>query len=1081
MAGLTFTGAYGFQMIRRTSIVCLEVLCGILVVLGLLVAGSAWRLSQGPLSIQFLLPYAEDLIERRDTRFRAELDDLILAWAGWERALDVRALGVRVIERDAVRPVARIREVSVTLSIRALAEGRIAPTSLEIIRPRIRLIRDESGAFQLDMGGTSAPAQSAPDAVTGSNADVVALLLNELSGPAQTGSSLRYLNRVSVVGAALRLEDQKLGINWGARHADITVERALVGLRTTFDLDVDLGTSRPQLHGEATFDRSAERIDVEYDFTRLNSGELGGQFAALAGLKALTAEISGKGTLRIGLDGDIKRAEFSLNSGPGSFAPPGVKAPPYSFKTMAIDGRLNRNPDQIQIASAAVDFGGTRATLAGVVTRVGAIAAVNATVSIPSMPADDLKKFWPPGAASGARAWVTTNMRDGVYRDAAASLTARVPIEGKDAGNVIVDSINGRMNVSAVTIDYLNPMPPLKNATATATFSDSRFDFAVQGGNVGDLVLGDGTLYISGIGSETEILGLTATIRGPVRSALDIVAHPRLNLLSKVGLKTEGAAGAHTTRLEIELPLIKSLKAEEVRVKSVSDITGLALADVVKERGVTDGTVALTVDNNAMTARGTARYAGTTADFEWRQDFTGSENVETRIAAKGTVDAGLREIFDVAMRERVEGPVPIDFIYEERRDGTETFSAGLNLTDSKFSLPGFEWEKPAGAEATAEIAIVMTDGQITALPEFRVDAGAFRAAGKAVFSPGRVRNPGTPPVAGGAAADPVLESLDIERFILDNTSFSATVRRADDRSFKIDVSGGGFDAAPFIGQDLAGIDTPELPALSLTGTFGRFWIGAAAPTSNVRMELKRDSTRWERIVVEGALPDGGKAISVKMLPTPDGHNLEIYSADAGSLLKAMDVTDTIRTGIIEIAGIRKGGPDSPWRGTAEMKRFRVADAPNFARLLTLASLTGINDTISGKGITFSRLSFPYVFQNEVATITEARAVGSELGITATGKVDFAKDAIDINGTIIPAYTINSLLGQIPVIGTILTGEKGGGIFAASYKISGPVEKPEISVNPLSALAPGFLRKLLDGGGTSPTEGQTPDQEERRRP
>ena len=163
-----------------------------------------------------------------------------------------------------------------------------------------------------------------------------------------------------------------------------------------------------------------------------------------------------------------------------------------------------------------------------------------------------------------------------------------------------------------------------------------------------------------------------------------------------------------------------------------------------------------------------------------------------------------------------------------------------------------------------------------------------------------------------------------------------------------------------------------------------------------------------------------------------------------------------------------------------MKRFRVADAPSFARLLTIASLTGINDTISGQGISFDRLSFPFVFAKDVATITEARAVGSELGITATGTVDFKKDAIDINGTIIPAYTINSLLGNIPLIGTILTGEKGGGIFAASYNLRGPVEKPEMSVNPLSALAPGFLRNLLNGSGTSPTDGQTPDQEERAR-
>ena len=1063
-------------MIRRTSFICLEVLLGILLILGVLAAGSAWRLSQGPVSIRFLLPYAQDLLQQQDSRFGAEMDDLILTWAGWERALDVRAVGVRLTEKDTPGPVARIREVSVTLSARALAEGKAAPTSLEIIRPRIRLIRDEAGDIQFDLATAPAGApEDSPAPATGNNNDLLALLLDELSGPAQSGSSLRYLNRVSVVGAVLRLEDRQLGLNWGARHADITLERARVGLRAAFDLDVELQTSRPELEGEALFDRSAGHVDVNLAFTRLNPGLLGDRLPALAGLKTSTAEFGGTGTLRVSLAGDIERAEFTLNSGEGSFAAPDINPSPYGFRSVSINGRLNRNPDQIQIADATVDFGATKASLAGVVTRVGKIAAINAMVTVPAMPADDLKKFWPPGAASGARAWVTGNMRDGEYRDAAASLTARIPIDGKDAGKIIVDSINGRINVSGVTIDYLSPMPPLKNTNATGTFSDNRFDFAVQGGNVGDLVLDRGTVAITGIGLQREALALTAEIKGPVRSALDIVAHPRLDLLSRVGLNREGAAGTHTTRLEIEFPLITNLKAEEVRVRSASKIADLALADVVKGRGITGGAVSLDVDNTSMTAKGRAMYAGAAADFEWRQDFITSANVQTRITAKATLDAEMRALFDVYMHEEIEGPVPISLIYEQRRDNTETFSAGLNLTDSTFTLPGFEWVKPAGAEATAEIAILMTDGRITELPEFRINAGAFRAAGKGTFGPPASES-GSPATMSG----PVIETLDIESFILGNTSFSATVRRAADRSFTIDVSGGGFDAAPFISQDLGGIDAPELPALSLTGTFGRFWIGQGEPTSNVRMELKRKATKWQRIVIEGALPDGGKAISIKMLPTPEGHSLEIYSADAGSLLKAMDVTESIRTGVIEIAGNRIGGPDAPWRGIAEMKRFRVANAPNFARLLTLASLTGINDTISGKGIAFSSLSSPFVFENEVATIEEARAVGSELGITATGKIDFGKDAIDIDGTIIPAYTINSLLGQIPVIGTILTGEKGGGIFAASYKISGPVEKPQISVNPLSALAPGFLRKLIDGSGASETESRPPTQPERQR-
>ncbi|MAI49371.1 MAG: hypothetical protein CMM16_02245, partial [Rhodospirillaceae bacterium] len=1041
-------------------------------ILGLIIAGAAWRLSQGPVSIQFLLPYAEDLLERRDARYRAELDELWLTWAGWKRPLDIRALGVNLVAKDNVRPIVRIRELSVSLSVHALTEGKIAPTRLEIIRPRIRLIRDKAGAFKFDLGGPLSQPGLPPERSTFNSADALQILMNELSGPAQDSSSLRYLKRVSVISAALRLEDRQMGINWGARHADITVERAPVGLRTSFHLDLDLPISHPELHGEATFDRSTELIDVRFEFTRLNSTQLSEQFGLVADIKALAAEFGGSGNLLIKLDGEVKHASFNIRSGPGTFIYPGIEVPPHKFKSVAIDGRLNRNPDQIQIASAAINFNKTKAILAGTMTRVGTTAAVNATLSLPAMPVNDLKKFWPTDVASGVRAWMTTNMRDGIYRDATASLTARVPIKGNNLGKPIVDAIKGRMKISGVTIDYLKPMPPIKNVAATAVFNDNRFDVALQSGNVGDLLLDQGAVTISGIGSDGAAFALTASIQGPVRSALDVIGHPRLDLLSKVGLNTEGAAGTHVTKLELHFPLIQALRAQEISVKSVSDIKGLALANVLKGRGVTDAAVSLTVDNDTMTAAGTARYAGTTADFEWRQDFTGADNIETFISAKAMLNAKLLENLDLKIEDRIEGPLPIKLVYERQRNKTETFLAGLNLTDAKFTVPGFEWTKIAGKEATAKIVVLMKDGKVRAIPDFRIDAGDFKAAVKGTFIPDKKGTHGgmsTPKNDGGSA---VLETLDIKNFILGKTSFSATVRRAADRSFVIDINGSDFNATPFISQSLNGIGAKDLPALRLTGTFGRFWIGDGDPTNNMRMELQRDAHRWQRVVAEATLPTSGRSLSIKMLPTLKGHILEIYSADAGYLLKALGMTDTIRTGIIEINGAREGGPNAPWRGIAEMKRFRVADAPTFARLLSLASFTGLNDIISGKGIAFSRLGFPYFFQNEVATIIEARAVGSELGITATGKIDFGKDVIDMNGTIIPAYTINSLLGKIPVIGTILTGEKGGGIFAASYKINGSLGNPKISVNPLSALAPGFLRKLLNGAGSNPSDGQT---------
>ena len=1047
-------------MIRKTSIICLEVILGIAVALAILCAVSAWRLSQGPVSIKFLLPYAEDVLHQSDSPVQAELDDLILTWAGWERALDLRALRVRLVSSDGGRPLARIREVSVTLSARALIRAKIAPTSLEVIRPLIRLTRLEDGSFRFGMGEPDTAAEEI-------EGDLLTQLLDELSKPSDSDGGLGYLNRVSVIGAALRVEDKKLGITWGARHADLTAERAPIGLRATFDLTADLKTFQPELDGEAYFDRSKKVIDIAASFSGLQPDKLGQRFESLAAITPLDTDLSGEIDAQFGLDGDIKRAAFEIQGAAGSVKIPDIDAPAIAFRRLALEGQLSRFPDQIRISNLTAEFDDATAAVEGVVTRIGGIAAVNATLQVPKLPVDAVQKFWLPGTGGGARDWVVANMRDGVITNATASLTARIGLEGKEKGQVDVGSVNGRFSIDAVTVDYLVPMPPITDAAATATFSNERFDFAVHRGRVGNLAIEEGTVNITDIGAARQMLGVTALIRGPVKEALDLVAHPRLNLLRRGGLTTDGVEGSHATRLQIDLPLLDALKAEEVLLSASSNIDGLVMTDLLQGRGIDNGRIALSVTNQGLTASGKADYVQTPVAFKWTEDFSGQGDVSTRLEAELTANAEVASAFDLNYPEIVDGPVPLNLVYEKRRDNSATIAAGLNLQGAKFSVPGFDWAKQPGRPGTAQIAVSLQDNVLRSVDRFGIEAGVFAASGRISFG------------APEGAYDPPVSTLRLDTFKLGSTEFTADVQRNKDGEYAITVKGQGFDASPFFGQDLQGVDTPQLPPFRLKGVIENFWIGPGSPTNNVNMDLQYDGGHWQHIDLRGALPDGGKAIEIRMHKIPEGHNIVLYSADAGVFLKALNITDTIVGGSIEVAGIRKGNWEAPWTGTAEMKRFRVANAPGMARLLTVASLTGISNLAAGKGIKFRRVRLPFVFENDTATIKNAQGVGSELGITASGTVDFAKDAIDINGTIVPAYTINSLLGKIPVIGTIFSGEKGGGIFAASYKVSGPVEKPVMSVNPLSALAPGFLRNLLDGG-EGLNEGKTPVEEERLR-
>ena len=103
-----------------------------------------------------------------------------------------------------------------------------------------------------------------------------------------------------------------------------------------------------------------------------------------------------------------------------------------------------------------------------------------------------------------------------------------------------------------------------------------------------------------------------------------------------------------------------------------------------------------------------------------------------------------------------------------------------------------------------------------------------------------------------------------------------------------------------------------------------------------------------------------------------------------------------------------------------------------------------------------------------------RAYGPALGITVEGQVDFDSDGADLRGTLVPAYTFNRILGQIPLLGPLLTGGEGEGFIAVTYGISGALDDPKIEVNALSALAPGFLRGLFHlGGGETDGEDAQP--------
>jgi len=147
-------------------------------------------------------------------------------------------------------------------------------------------------------------------------------------------------------------------------------------------------------------------------------------------------------------------------------------------------------------------------------------------------------------------------------------------------------------------------------------------------------------------------------------------------------------------------------------------------------------------------------------------------------------------------------------------------------------------------------------------------------------------------------------------------------------------------------------------------------------------------------------------------------------------------------------------------GVAQMEDFKLVKAPILAQMLSIGSLTGIVDTLSGEGLSFDTFYVPFSLRKGELNIRDARVSGPALGMTGDGEIRFKDRLLDLDGALVPAYTANSLLGDIPLIGDVFVRKKGEGIFALSYKVQGEFDETQISVNPLSALTPGFLRGIF---------------------
>jgi Protein of unknown function/AsmA-like C-terminal region len=1012
------------------------VACAIIVI-----AAVGIRLATGPIQLTWLAPYLERAIAPGDPQVRLSIENASVR-LGQHRIVELVAAGVQVRGPDG-EVLIDLPEVQIGISLRALVwRGMLAPASLEAKAPLLILTRNQAGDIHL----SGAQAEGAP-AAPKRQLDLTALLSPWLSGdPSQP---LSYLEQADISGGELVLRDQVTDHTLMARAAALTVRRLEDGVKADLSFTLDQPGVPAQVRTTVSRDTATGQVRFAIDFEGLSPAELAKLDPSLS-LDGVDLAFAGR------LTGDIDRAQglspiaFELRAEDGVIERSDWLAGPLPIDSVLVKGRLAGNLSAVEVTQSRIATRGAVAESQAQIVWADQQLTLRAKVTAQHVAASDLRLYWPPAAEREARDWVLANITDGVVSDAEATITLkpgdlhRYPFPE--------EAVRGRFAFQGLKVRYFETMPSLTGVDGSVTFTARRMDFALTGGQVGAVRLNNGSVVITGIGikgRDTTQLLVKAAVDSPLDQALGLLDHPPLGVAGKLGVAPADASGQARTNLTLTLPLHRDLEASELQVRASAELHGAGLRGLPGGIDLSDGDFMLKVDNLGADLTGQGALNQVPLSIEWHETFA---DETARYHVRGTVDVEALHRFGLDLPIPATGSSEIDATLLQSAKGREAKLA-LDLGTLAIDVPALGWRKSIDQPGHLSASIVMPPGGPVQVDAFELAATGLEAAGSLELW-----------------VEPVkIERLALSRFRAGRNEGTLDLRYQGAAGYRIAVRAQTIDLAPWL---QGAVESPRSESgpptrLQLSLVADRVLFGDQG-LSEVDLDLGRDAAGWRAGAMHARLPKGGK-VELSLKPADDRRELKITSDDAGDLLNAMNQTTRIERGTLEFrANIARQVPSIQAEGRFRIKDFTLLDAPLLAKLLTVASLTGVGNLLGGQGIHFDRLDLPFALRQQTIAIDKGRLSGSQLGLTMRGRIDLEHDRLDLDGTIVPIYGLNWALGKLPLVGPFLAGREGEGAFAVTYSVEGARSEPQISVNPLSVLAPGFIRDLFSGN-TDPSE------------
>lgn len=1096
-------------MVRQTaSVIFMEILGGLVLVVMAACVLLWLRLSSGPIDLG---PFREDvehaLADAREGR-PVSIGSLQLEWSPEDKRIRIRAQDVRLMDGDG-RPAAEAKRAGIVLSASALLLGDIEVLRLsmeegwigldQISGTEWRLAGDPLPEFKarewpstpqgwLDFANTVLPEWLAALRETDSGLTIEAVRFDgfelrvRAADLSQIGSVQHTTGNLSRTGDGLSLTVSGSGLGEGMPGGmALRMQTSENGTRMLAELGVanwPLGElfRRIGLGGE-TAEGLESTFEVAVGFTeaggidevRLNAKSGAGELKFPDGVQPVKdVRLSGRyaradDTLSFVLEsigfGQFKgRAEFELDQallGEG-FRPFRLKSPaltadlapllaaPVDFASIEASGEADLDLLAMRGVTANLVTGGAAFEIKGDLARTpdkqpGELPVIGTLdVRVPGeLPQQTVIALWPVKLAAGAREFGAVNVEAGKARNAVGRVTLQR--DSMAEGHLRDTDLEVTFEVEDARVKFLSDLPPVENARGKGRLTGNSFKVVVDSAEYGGWAVNEGLVDFPAFyprGSEFRVF---AKGRGPARNIIRVLSESRLEF----DLDPARVSGDAEMTYEMFRPALNDVPYEDMRFTAFGKLRNAGLKAAAFGFDLTGALVDVKVDQAGLLLAGQGSLGPSPVDFTWTDTFE-EDGKPAALVAKGIVTPDFLNGFGLLGRAYMTGEAPLDVTATLQGANLTTANVKIDFAGARLDAAEIGWLKPRGSAAAATIDYSLSGDRATSRVKFTADGAVLD--GDFTLGP-----------------DSRLVSADLRRAFFRNVAdVNGKVSRNAADQLVLRLGGKHLDVSSLM-PGLGGLNTEESdgrPGMSLDAAVDRLTLRTGLDLRNAKVSIVSGKSGFETFTATGTA-GGGAALDARLDARGGGApKLDVTTGDAGFLASAFLNADFITGGKLKMTGTLEHA-GKPAVLQLQVTDARLNNAPFLTQILSLASLRGLADALSGEGVNFSRIDVPLKVSGGRYVIEGAKAQGPALGLTANGFIDTRTSDIEIDGVLVPSFGVNSALGGIPILGDLVVGRDGEGVFSLTYGVRGKLEKANVSVNPLSALAPGVIRRIFE--------------------